>query len=144
MPFPFKDDLGPEAYTMGMITFPDLTAEQRKTCDYVLIYPNLFLVMRSEAVTVMPVLPVSAKKCIAISARLVRPETLAEPGMLEKSAEGRKEFMVKITAEDVGINLQQQQTLTTSRYLRPGRLSHLETTVWDLANHIRSRVGDAA
>jgi phenylpropionate dioxygenase-like ring-hydroxylating dioxygenase large terminal subunit len=141
---PYKEDLGDEAYTLGMVACPDLTPEQRKTCDYVLIYPNLFLVMRSEVITVMPVLPISAKKCMTTSARLVRPETLAEEGMLQRSTDSRKEFMVKITAEDVGINIQQQRTLTTSRYLRPGRLSHLETTVWDLANHIRSRVGDAA
>jgi hypothetical protein len=89
----------------------------------------------------MAVLPVSPAKCVAIRHRLVRPETLAEPGMLERATESRREFMVKVTAEDVGINQDQQKTLA-SRYLRPGRLSHLETTVWDLANHIRRRVSE--
>lgn len=69
---------------------------------------------------------------------LVSKASAAQPDFAATAAE-MKNGRLGIIDEDLGINAA-QKIGSRSRMARPGRLGHLETTVWHLANYLRRRL----
>jgi hypothetical protein len=114
----------------------------RQACDYVNIFPNVLLAIRADTVTLLTLFPLGPKRTKADIFTLARPEALADPQAIERSFADRADFMTLTAQEDNAVN-ELQQLGVHSRLARPGRLSQLETTVWDLANYVRRRISNA-
>jgi hypothetical protein len=52
-----------------------------------------------------------------------------------------RKFLEIVNAEDVAVNIMQQRGAAT-RAAVPGRFSHLEKALWQLADHVRERLKD--
>jgi phenylpropionate dioxygenase-like ring-hydroxylating dioxygenase large terminal subunit len=140
---PFRPEAPQEAKDSGLPMFPDLEACEREICDYVNIFPNALLAIRADQVSLLVLFPDGPRRTLAQVITLAHRDALLDPAAVEASFARRAEFMALAVKEDNDIN-ELQQSGVTSRLARPGRLSQLETTVWDLANYVRQRVGSLA
>ena len=112
-------------------------------CDYVNIFPNALLAIRPDTVTLVTLFPKGPRRTASDMITFARAEALADPDAITRSLASRADFMTQAIREDNDIN-ELQQLGVSSRLARPGRLSQLETTIWDLANYVRRRIADAS
>jgi phenylpropionate dioxygenase-like ring-hydroxylating dioxygenase large terminal subunit len=138
---PYRPDAPLDVRRSGLPIFPDLEGDELEACDYVNIFPNLLLAIRSDMVSLLILFPESPKRTLAQVVTLAHPTALADPEAVEESFARRADFMALAMQEDNEIN-ELQQSGVVSRLAKPGRLSPLETTVWDLANYVRARVAE--
>jgi phenylpropionate dioxygenase-like ring-hydroxylating dioxygenase large terminal subunit len=123
--------------------FPDLgpmSAAERREFRLYLVYPyHLFNVLpdRTFWMCVQPEGPTRTRFQTHI---MVRREALERPDYEERMAADRK-FLEIVNAEDVSVNIMQQRGAAT-RAAVPGRFSHLEKALWQLADYVRERMKD--
>ena len=128
-----------EALGNGLPAFPGLSDAELRLDSLALIYPMTLYGITPNRISVTGLIPVGPRKTLWRRNVLV-PRAVAEmPGFAEKVAKAR-ESGDRIAAEDLSVN-DMQQIGTSSFLAQPGRLSHLEKVVWQLAEFVRSRVG---
>lgn len=122
----------------GLPNFPGLTEDQVRQSLCHLIYPNHTLFFTVDKITWTTILPVAPARTKWIRRALVLPEAKQLPNydsIVEKMRTGG----FAVNQEDITVN-RLQQLGAGSSFARPGRLSHLEKPVWQLADYIRSRI----
>ncbi|MDI9219701.1 aromatic ring-hydroxylating dioxygenase subunit alpha [Pantoea sp. EA-12] len=129
-----------EILTEGLIPFAGLSDEQMRYSELVLLYPNCLLSLNPDRITISAILPLSTTTTQWHRVVLVSRDS-AQQSNFSQTAEGMKQGSVAIIDEDQWINAEQQRG-SRSRLARPGRLSHLETTVWHLANYLKIRMAE--
>lgn len=129
-----------EILTEGLLPFVGLNDEQMRYSELVLLYPNCLLSLNPDRITISAILPISTTATQWHRVVLVSRDT-AEQEDFAQTVERMKQGSVAIIDEDQWINAEQQRG-SRSRLARPGRLSHLETTVWHLANYLKIRMAE--
>jgi phenylpropionate dioxygenase-like ring-hydroxylating dioxygenase large terminal subunit len=122
------------------IAKPDLADEDKgKWHDnqLVLAYPMLLMGVRPGACSLQILMPEGPGKTRVRRYSLGKAEDLADP---EKIEAGRKR-LARIIEEDDAVN-DMQQIGARSTLAVVGRLSHLEGSVWHLAEYVRGRLAD--
>ena len=136
---PAREGLPDEAYTLGLPVFPDLAPDERRVFDLYHIYPLTRLAVFPDRLVFRLLTPVAPNRTLSRSIWLVRPEVAARPDLIEAAFESRREFNEKATKEDNDVN-EMQQIGAGASLARVGRLSHLEATVWHLAEYVRGKL----
>ncbi|MEI4472117.1 aromatic ring-hydroxylating oxygenase subunit alpha [Frigidibacter sp. MR17.24] len=137
---PLRADLGHEhALTPGLPVFEDWTEEQIRIGSLYHVFPNHLVGTSANAMRWTAVLPISATESWWIRHYLVHRDALKDPGFAELMARLKTSGDV-IAKEDLDVNTLQQRG-AASRLARPGRLSHLELPVWQLADWVRDGIG---
>jgi len=127
-----------EVLTEGLIPLPGFDEAQMRQIDLMLIYPSCLIGLNPDRLSISTLLPINKHMTIWHRLVLVSKQTSAQEGFADTAAK-MKAASLSIIDEDLAINTAQQRG-SLSRLARPGRLSHLETTVWHLANYIRTRI----
>ena len=130
---PLREELAHEAYI----------DEDRRPFSLYLIYPNLLMgttmdPAQANRVNFITVYPVAPNKVVSKRHMLAKREDAGTPALAELM-EKNKERFAKINAEDNAVN-DMQQVGALSRFAQAGRLSHLEGSVWHLAEYIRTQL----
>jgi len=136
---PYRPDAPMGARALGLPLCPDLNAEDCAAVHYVNVFPNATLAFRPDSVALVTVFPDGARRTRSTRITLARPEARDDNETLTQALAARATFSLQVAAEDNHVN-ELQQLGAASRLARPGRLSQLETTVWDLANYVRDRL----
>lgn len=123
----------------GLPAFPGLTDAELRLDSLALIYPMTLYGITPNRISVTGLIPVGPRKTLWRRNVLVPRAVLDMPDFAEKVARARV-IGDAIAAEDLGVN-DMQQIGTSSFLAEPGRLSHLEKVVWQLAEFVRNRVG---
>ncbi|MBD1554730.1 aromatic ring-hydroxylating oxygenase subunit alpha [Pseudomonas typographi] len=129
-----------EILTPGLVPFEGLSEADMRRINLVQIFPNCLLGLDPDRVSVTTLLPISAELTVWHRVVLVSPAAMAQPDFADTCARMQARGKT-IAGEDVAVNGIQQRALH-SAYAGPGRLSHLERTVWQQANYLRSRLLD--
>lgn len=127
-----------EILTPGLETFAGVQGDDQREIKLVQIFPNCLLGLDPDRVSVTSLLPLDAENTDWHRVVLVDPRAAARADFAETVTRMQTRGTA-IAAEDLEVNAIQQRA-THSTLARPGRLSHLERTVWDLANYLRERV----
>jgi phenylpropionate dioxygenase-like ring-hydroxylating dioxygenase large terminal subunit len=117
--------------------FPGLDDDEMPGLDLYHIYPLTRLGIYPDRIRIQTVIPVSASRTARRTIYLVRPEVAAQPGMVEEGFQAL--LKPAVGSEDLQINLM-QQAAAQSQFTSIGRLSHLEATVWHLAEYLRAKL----
>jgi len=129
-----------EILTPGLVPFDGLSEADMRQINLLQIFPNCLLGLDPDRVSVTTLLPISAELTVWHRVVLVNPAAMAR----EDFADTRERMQARgksIAAEDLEVNGIQQRALH-SAFAKAGRLSHLERTVWQQANYLRSRLID--
>jgi phenylpropionate dioxygenase-like ring-hydroxylating dioxygenase large terminal subunit len=137
---PYRDSVDDAGCTFGLPLIPGLAADERRICDYVLIYPCTLFSIRADTVGIMLLIPVSPTLTLSRSFTLVAPEAAAQPGLIQEKFGALRDFFNKTNEEDNTVN-EMQQAGAGASLASIGRLSHLELTVAHLADYVRGRIG---
>lgn len=129
-----------EILTPGLVPFEGLAEADMRQINLLQIFPNCLLGMDPDRVSVTTLLPISAELTVWHRVVLVNPAAKAREDFPETMAR-MQERGKGIAAEDLEVNGIQQRALH-SAFAKAGRLSHLERTVWQQANYLRSRLID--
>ena len=136
---PPRPELPVEDLTMGFPVMPHLTPDEQRAFDLYHIFPLTRLSAFCDRINFRILLPTGPQRTWSKMFWLVRPEVAADPELVACCVAGSQGFSDQSTKEDYDINLM-QQVGANSVLARPGRLSHLEATVWHLAEYVRNRV----
>ena len=140
---PARPEAPDDVYTIGFPAMPGLADAEKRVFDLYLIFPLTRLAVFPDRITLRLLTPVGPQRTTSRVVTLVRPEVAAQPELVAEKFAAREPFSVQATEEDNAIDLM-QQVGAGSRLARPGRLSHLEATVWHLAEYVRERISDHA
>ncbi|WP_213881431.1 aromatic ring-hydroxylating dioxygenase subunit alpha [Pseudomonas sp. dw_358] len=127
-----------EILTPGLVPFDGLEGDDLRQIKLVQIFPNTLIGLDPDRASVTSLLPLDAENTHWQRVVLVDPKAAALPTFAQ-TVERIQARGKTIAAEDLEVNAIQQRA-THSTLARPGRLSHLERTVWQLANYLRERV----
>ena len=127
-----------EILTPGLVPFEGLPEEAMREIRLLQIFPNCLLGLDPDRISITTLLPISAELTIWHRVVLVSPAAAAREDFTETCARMQARGTT-IAGEDLAINGIQQRALH-STFAQPGRLSHLEYTVWQQANYLRSRI----
>jgi phenylpropionate dioxygenase-like ring-hydroxylating dioxygenase large terminal subunit len=128
-----------EVLSNGLPPFPNLSDEELRLDSLALIYPMTLYGITPNRISVTGLIPVGPQKTLWRRNVLVPRATFEMPDFQEKVAKARV-MGDRIAQEDLDVN-DMQQIGATSFLAQPGRLSHLEKVVWQLADFVRDRVG---
>jgi phenylpropionate dioxygenase-like ring-hydroxylating dioxygenase large terminal subunit len=135
---PARTDLPEAQITAGFPMLGELTAQERHEFRLYLVYPyQLFNVLPDRTVWFC-LQPQGAMRTRFQAHILVRREALEQPDYREKMA-AERDFLVVVNDEDIAVNTMQQRGAAT-RCAAPGRFSHLEKALWQLADYVRERI----
>lgn len=138
---PLRADLSTEhALTPGLPVFENWTDEQIRIGSLYHVFPNHLMGTSANAVRWTTILPISANETWWVRHHLVHKDALNNPEF-EALMERSKANGAVIAQEDVDVNTL-QQIGAKSRLAVPGRLSHLEMPVWQLADWVRDGIGE--
>ena len=129
-----------EAYSNGLPPFRNLTDEQLRLDSLALVYPMTLYGITPNRISVTGLIPVGPQKTLWRRNVLV-PRATKELPEFEEIVRKARLIGDRIAQEDLDVN-DMQQIGATSRLAEPGRLSHLEKVVWQLADFVRDRVRD--
>lgn len=129
-----------EILTEGLTPFSGLSDDEMRFSDLMLLYPNCLISLNPDRISISAILPQSTTRTQWHRVVLVSAESAARDDFTQ-TAERMKQGSLTIIDEDQWINAEQQRG-SRSRLARPGRLSHLETTVWHLANYLKTRMAE--
>lgn len=136
---PWRPDLPiTERTKTGLPEFEGLSDEVLRNGGLYSIYPTTLFNTNADRIHWTTIIPVSVNKCIWFRQVLVKKEALALPNYQE-IIDNIRETGMAIFMEDIEVN-DMQQIGAQSSLATVGRLSHLEKTVWQFANYVRSRV----
>lgn len=127
-----------EVLTEGLIPLTGFSEQDMRQIDLMLIYPSCLIGLNPDRLSISQLLPINKHMTVWHRLVLVSKASSSQPGFVETAA-AMKASSLSIIDEDLAINAAQQRG-SLSRLTRPGRLGHLETTVWHLANYIRTRI----
>ncbi|WP_297838269.1 aromatic ring-hydroxylating dioxygenase subunit alpha [Pseudomonas sp.] len=127
-----------EILTPGLIPFSGIQGADQREVKLLQIFPNCLIGLDPDRVSVTTLLPVSPELTVWHRVVLVSPQSAAQDTFGETVTRMQARGNA-IASEDLKVNGIQQRA-THSTFARPGRLSHLERTVWELANYVRSRL----
>jgi phenylpropionate dioxygenase-like ring-hydroxylating dioxygenase large terminal subunit len=130
---PLREDLVEEAYS----------DDEKRPFSLYNIYPTLLMgsgmdLSRSDRINFITVIPVGPNKVISKRHTLVA-RSLIGTDSLEQRLQAQKDRGAKINKEDNEVN-DMQQIGAASSFAPVGRLSHLEGSVWHLAEYVRKRL----
>jgi phenylpropionate dioxygenase-like ring-hydroxylating dioxygenase large terminal subunit len=140
---PARPEAPDSVYTMGFPTMDSLEPEERRVFDLYHIFPLTRLAVHGDRITLRLLVPEGPRRTTSKLVTLLRPEVAAQTELVQERFAAREAFGMQATEEDNAIDLM-QQVGAGSRYAVPGRLSHLEATVWHIAEYVRSRIGGDA
>jgi len=126
-------------YTIGLPVFPDLDAEERRVFDLYHIQPLTRLAVFPDRIMFRLLTPLGPQRTKSNLVYLVRPEVAAQTALVDEKFAAVQDFYTQAGQEDYDINLM-QQVGAGSMLAKPGRLSPLEATVWQLAEYVRGRI----
>lgn len=136
---PLRPDLPTSAnLTSGLPPFPDLPDEMARDSGLYLVYPVNLIGTHADRIHWTTLIPLAANKTKWVRHVLVQPEAADLPNLPEIAA-GLKEAGLRIADEDLGVNSMQQYGATSS-FASVGRVSHLESAVWQLSEYVRRQV----
>lgn len=137
---PLRPDL-PTSENMksGLPPFPDLPDEVRRDSGLYVIYPYCLIGTHADRIHWTTLIPVAPNRTTWVRHVLVQPEAAELPDLPEIVARMR-ETGKRIADEDLEVNGMQQYGAASS-YAGVGRLSHLESAVWQLSDYVRARIG---
>jgi phenylpropionate dioxygenase-like ring-hydroxylating dioxygenase large terminal subunit len=118
---------------------PDLTDDERGRMDLYYVFPNLRLIVYPDTIRVRVIIPVSPAHTKTGGFNLIRPETAQRSEAVEAAFSEAQKFMQQVGREDDDVSMMQQRG-ATSALASAGRLSHLEASLWHLAEYVRARV----
>ncbi|KAB8313799.1 aromatic ring-hydroxylating dioxygenase subunit alpha [Erwinia endophytica] len=127
-----------EILTAGLVPFDGLEEDDLRRSDLYLLYPTCLMSLNPDRVTINVILPLNKSMSKWHRVVLVSKESAARedfPATVEQMRNG----VLTIVAEDLEINAAQQRG-SRSQLARPGRLSHLETSVWHFANYLKRKL----
>ena len=130
---PLREEIVHEAYM----------DDEKRPFSLYLVYPLMLMgsaldVERSDRLNFITITPVGPDRVISKRHTLVRPEAVGTQELADRLARQR-ERGAKVNAEDNAVN-EMQQVGAASIFAQTGRLSHLEGSVWHLAEYVRSRL----
>jgi phenylpropionate dioxygenase-like ring-hydroxylating dioxygenase large terminal subunit len=133
---PLREELAPEAYF----------DTARTPFSLYLVYPSLLMagpidVTRSDQLTLLSIIPLAPNRVRSRRFTLVPKAKATDPVLLAELAASREAF-AKIAVEDNEVN-DMQQLGAASSFAPVGRLSHLENSVWHLAEYVRRCLAQA-
>jgi len=123
----------------GLPPFPDLPDEVRRDSGLYVIYPYCLIGTHADRIHWTTLIPVAPNRTTWVRHVLVQPEAADLPDLPEIVARMR-ETGKRIADEDLEVNGMQQYGAASS-YAEIGRLSHLESAVWQLSDYVRARIG---
>jgi phenylpropionate dioxygenase-like ring-hydroxylating dioxygenase large terminal subunit len=129
-----------EILTPGLVPFAGLEGDDLREIRLLQIFPNCLLGLDPDRVSITMLLPLGPELTVWHRVLLVNPAAAARDDFADTCARMR-ERGTRIAAEDLAVNGIQQRALH-SAFAQPGRLSHLERTVWQQANYLRRRLLD--
>ncbi|ODN71068.1 aromatic ring-hydroxylating oxygenase subunit alpha [Methylobrevis pamukkalensis] len=139
---PLRADLPTEhVLKSGLPIFDGFTDAEMRVGSLYHVFPMNLIGTSVDAVRWTTILPISPDETWWIRHHLVRKSARDMPGF-DALMEKTKANGAVIAGEDVEVNTLQQMG-AKSRYARPGRLSHLEKPVWQLADYVRAKLADA-
>jgi phenylpropionate dioxygenase-like ring-hydroxylating dioxygenase large terminal subunit len=136
---PAWPELTEEELTMGFPVLPDLVGEERRAFDLYHIYPLTRMSARGDRMNFNQLVPMGPHATRSFGFTLLPPEIAALTELVEEKFEAQRWFSETANKEDTAVNLM-QMVGAGSAYAVPGRLSHLEETVWQLADYVRERL----
>jgi len=136
---PSRPEAPEEVHTIGLPVFPDLDAAERCSFDFYHIFPLTRLAVSADRIMFRLLTPLGPQRTLSKLVYLVRPEVAAQTELLAAKFAAHRGFATQAAQEDYDINLM-QQVGAGSTLARAGRLSHLEVTVWQLAEYVRRRI----
>lgn len=138
---PLRPDL-PSSTNLGsgLPPFADLTDEQVRDSGLYVVYPFNLIGTHADRLHWTTLVPVSANRTKWIRHVLVQPEA-AEMADLDQIAAELKATGKRIADEDLAVNAMQQYGASSS-YAAVGRVSHLESAVWQLSDYVRRMIAD--
>ncbi len=127
-----------EVLTAGLLPFDGMSEEDLRRIDLMLIYPFCLIGINPDRLSISTLLPINKDKTVWHRLMLVSKESMAQEGFAA-TAEEMKNGSKAIIAEDLEINSLQRRG-SRSQLAKPGRLGHLERTVWHLANYMKRKL----
>ncbi|TCL04384.1 MULTISPECIES: aromatic ring-hydroxylating oxygenase subunit alpha [Sodalis] len=127
-----------EVLTEGLIPLTGFSEEDMRQIHLMLIYPGCLIGLNPDRLSISTLLPINKHMTVWHRLVLVSKASSAQPSFAQTAAD-MKASSLSIIDEDLMINSAQQRG-SASQLAGPGRLGHLETTVWHLANYIRTRI----
>jgi len=117
-----------------------MSAQERREFRLYLVYPYHLLSVLPDRVHWFCLQPLGASRTRLQSNIIVRREAFEQPDYEQKMA-AEREFLLVVNDEDIAVNEMQQRGAAT-RSAAPGRFSHLEKALWQLADYVRERIKD--
>ncbi|TKI05309.1 aromatic ring-hydroxylating oxygenase subunit alpha [Martelella alba] len=127
-----------EVLTEGLIPLEGFSEQEMREIHLLLIYPSCLIGLNPDRLSISTLLPVNRQMTVWHRLVLVSKASAGQPDFAQTAA-AMKNASLSIIDEDLEINAAQQRG-SASRLAQSGRLGHLETTVWHLANYIRTRI----
>jgi phenylpropionate dioxygenase-like ring-hydroxylating dioxygenase large terminal subunit len=135
---PVRAEMRDTATTAGFPLLGDLSeAELGEFCLYQ-VFPFHLINVLPDRIYWFRMQPDGPGRTRLQTSYLVRPEARALPDY-EALVAAETDFMDKVNIEDISVN-DMQQVGAASPSAVPGRLSHLEKAVWQLADYVREGV----
>ena len=130
---PLREEIVHEAYM----------DDEKRPFSLYLVYPLMLMgsaldLVQNDRLNFMTITPIGPNRVLSKRHTLARPEAVGTPE-LEAVLQRQRERGAKVNAEDNAVN-EMQQVGAASIFARTGRLSHLEGSVWHLAEYVRSRL----
>jgi hypothetical protein len=117
-----------------------MTPQERHEFRLYLVYPYQLFNVLPDRVFWFCLQPDAAARTRFQAHILVHRDAAAQPDYEQKMA-AEREFLIVVNDEDIAVNVMQQRGAATRGAL-PGRFSHLEKALWQLAEYVRERLRD--
>jgi phenylpropionate dioxygenase-like ring-hydroxylating dioxygenase large terminal subunit len=137
---PAREDLPNEKIAVGFPDLGEMSAQERREFRLYLVYPYHLLNVLPDRVHWFCLQPMGASRTRLQSNIIVRREAFEQPDY-EKKMAAEREFLLVVNDEDIAVNEMQQRGAATGS-AAPGRFSHLEKALWQLADYVRERIKD--
>jgi phenylpropionate dioxygenase-like ring-hydroxylating dioxygenase large terminal subunit len=137
---PARPDLPDAQIAAGFPDLGELTAQERHEFRLYLVYPYQLFNVLPDRTFWFCLQPQGATRTRFQAHILVRRDALEQPDYQWKMA-AERDFLVVVNDEDIAVNVMQQRGAAT-RCAVPGRFSHLEKALWQLADYVRERIKD--
>jgi len=143
MHLPLREVIRQEIREAGRATtafpvFPALGLDDCLEWSIYLAYPNCLFFNAPDRVYWYRILPTGPDTSSLLTTMLVRPEAKSMPGyeeVLQREIQAGIDFHL----EDMEMCVATQRGVKSAGYT-PGRLSHLEETIWQLQNYLAARI----
>jgi phenylpropionate dioxygenase-like ring-hydroxylating dioxygenase large terminal subunit len=135
---PARADAPDTQIAAGFTDLGELTPQDRREFRLYLVYPYHLINVLPDRVFWFCLQPVSATRTLIQSYLLFNRQAF-EQSDFQQRLQRERDFLIVVNDEDIAVNEMQQRGAATSS-ARPGRFSHLEKALWQLANYIRERL----